>query len=211
MRKRLLIPLAVFVIGFGLGYGLTWVLVGSSDPQPIAAAPKTPKATEQASAPPLATQTDVVVPKASDPTEGTTTHQTDLGRVRPPAEPTPDAGPLPTKAAEPVLPEKSAWWDRCRDARCKVDFGALTGALSIRSGSIKHGASVDWARDFGNATRLGLLPVGPSVRVDVAAVALDKNDQPIAAQITWREAGNTIRGVIALQVGDKKLRLVPLD
>jgi hypothetical protein len=92
-----------------------------------------------------------------------------------------------------------------------VDFGILTGGLSLRRGHVMHGTTVDWAQDYGNAERIGLLPVNPELLIEVKGVAMDAKGQPAAAEIAYMDGGKKMVGVISLRPGDKTIRFIPSE
>ena len=92
-----------------------------------------------------------------------------------------------------------------------VDFGILTGGLSVRRANVTHGTTIDWDQDFGSTERIGVLKVTKNKQVDVKGVALDAQGQPAAAEISFTEAGAKLSGVISLQPGDKTIRFVPSE
>ena len=202
MQRRLLIIALVFVVGFGVGYGITWLLVGSSGRDE---APR-PAATREAEPRPVA-EADTSAPSAPE--------------VAPDAAPSEDvaveAAAAPDVAVE-VVPEgaetaqapSKAAWEACHMHACRLDFGKVTGGISIRKGSIEHGQTVDWDKDFAKADKIGTLDAGPNVKVEVLAIGLD-NGTPAAAYILRKTKRDEIKGVIALRIGDKALALVPLE
>lgn len=221
MKQRWLIPLGVFVVGFGLGYGLTWIFVGSpgdapgDEPvQPAAALPDAPPTSpgtgpavdvpEPAPAEsdvPILAEGDVPTAPAAQP-DVAVTPEPDV----PPAA-LPDTGP--TEAPEPAA--EPTWWDRCRGKRCRVDFGGITGTISLRGGRIEHGSVVDWRENFGRAKRIGFLTSERSVIVEVVSVGLGPDGKPTAAQVIHQAGGRRLEGIIALQIGGKRITMKPVD
>lgn len=217
MQRRLLVIALVFVVGFGVGYGITWLLVGSSsrktaEPQAATSEPARLAANDAgptpANAPDVASAAVDAAPALPDaaPTAAEVAPATpDTVVAAAPetavevAAPTPDAGPAP-KAA----------WEVCHLHACRIDFGKVTGGISIRKGSLEHGQTVDWDKDFAKADKIGTLDAGPKVKVEVLAIALE-NGEPAAAYILRKTRRDELKGVIALRIGDKALRLVPLD
>jgi len=219
MQRRLLVIALVFVVGFGVGYGITWLLVGSSA--------RDPGAERQARAPePTRLASDARPTPASIPAPGqdVAVAAPDVAHAVPDvATPTPDAvaaaatetGPSAGAevAAAPVAdsePAPKAAWEVCHMHACRVDFGKITGGISIRKGSLEHGQTVDWDKDFAKADKIGTLDSGPRVKVEVLAIGL-KNGEPTAAYVIRKTKRDELKGVIALRIGDKSLRLVPLD
>ncbi len=220
MATRLLLPLAVFGVGFGLGYGLTFFLVDEPDAtatQASVAATTEPGVQVDA---PSALASDTALPlgrgAAGDgelPTEASEDGDEERVKATPDPAPADDQGDAEAGSPDspPAPPEAAAppWWDACRGKRCLVDFGGLTGGLSVRRGSVEHGAVVDWDKDFAGAKRIEVLPTDAALRVQVVAIALDVQGRPAAAQIEWRRGGDTLAGVIALSVGDKQVTMRP--
>lgn len=219
MQRRLLVIALVFVAGFGVGYGITWLLVGSSG-----------RDADRQVARSEATRPALAGPDASAPEPAPDAAAPDAAASAPDAGPAPaaDAGvaadaaaPLDTAvaaapevvaevaAAETEAPPKAAW-EVCHLHACRVDFGKVTGGISIREGSLEHGQTVDWDKDFAKADKIGTLDAGSNVKVEVLAIALESGE-PAAAYIVRKTKRGELKGVIALRVGDKALRLVPLD
>ncbi len=206
MQRRLLIIALVFVVGFGVGYGITWLLVGSSGRDE---APR-PVATREADPRPVA-EADTVAPSAPEVAPDA---------AAPPLEEVAaaEAAVAPEVAAAEVVPEPAevqapvkAAWEACHMHACRLDFGKVTGGISIRKGSIEHGQAVDWDKDFAKADKIGTLDAGPNVKVEVLAIGLDSSGVPSAAHILRKTKRSEIKGVIALRIGDKSLALVPLE
>lgn len=214
MQRRLIIVAIVFVVGFGVGYGATWLLVGD----PGLVRPEAP-ATAETGAPPapeLAPEPPATAPTAAAPD------------APPPAEPSPAAAPSapdappapdtpPSDGAEPseptapeaAIPEVPATPEAaCVGKTCRLDFGDVSGGISVRRGTLTDGQPVDWDRDFGAADKLGLIPAGPKVKVEVRAIGYT-DGQPAAAQVVYRHRAVSVRGIISLVVGEKRLRLQP--
>ena len=115
--------------------------------------------------------------------------------------PEPLAKPAPAEKAKP-------WWEVCLGKKCAVDFGGIKTGLSIRSGSINHKQTIDWNLRFKKAKRLNILPTDRRVKVDLIAVGFDGKGRPAAAQVKWSDKGNSVSGVISLQPGDKRVKLL---
>lgn len=203
MQRRLLIIALVFVVGFGVGYGITWLLVGSSGrdeaPRPVATRETEPRPIAEAdTSPPSAPE---VVPDAAL-----------IEEVAAEAAAAPDAAVevVPEATADTAQAPAKAEWEACHLHACRLDFGKVTGGISIRKGSIEHGQAVDWDKDFAKADKIGTLDAGPNVKVEVLAIGLD-NGTPAAAYILRKTKRDEIKGVIALRIGDKALALVPLE
>ena len=212
MQRRLLIIALVFVAGFGVGYGITWLLVGSSGRD---GAPE-PQAQGTPSRPPeRVAERPTAAPPTTPPAADAQAAPGDAG-LAPAADATPagDAGPAAAPqaadaAAAPEVPAKAAW-EVCHLHECRLDFGKVSGGISIREGSLEHGKEVDWDRDFAKADKVGTLEAGPNVRVEVLAIGLT-NGEPSAAYIMRKTRREQTKGVIALRIGDKQLRLAPIE
>jgi hypothetical protein len=116
----------------------------------------------------------------------------------------PDAAVAPPEvaAAEP------AQWERCLNKVCRIDFGGVSGGISVRKGKLEHGQDVSWDRDFGKADKVGTLDSDRNVRVEVLAIGLT-DGEPAAAYISRKLKRSTQTGVIALRIGERRLSLVP--
>ena len=199
-REQIITAIGVFVVGFGLGYGATWILVSDDDQGKDA--PSAPVAAGADIQENVASQGDTS-PAPSPEADTHSASSTDTG----PGEP---AEAPDTKTVEEAPPQEEApWWKACLGKPSKVDFGGVRGGLSIRRGSIKHGSIVDWNLRFKNARRLEILPTDRSATVLLRAVGLSGSGQPVAAEIEWKTARQTIVGVISLQPGDKRVTMQP--
>ncbi|MBD90513.1 MAG: hypothetical protein CL940_09255 [Deltaproteobacteria bacterium] len=199
---------AVFAAGFVIGYGLMSMAVEVPAPQP-------PEATDTAAAPAAAVADAAPAPAPqAAPAPAPTPEAKEAAPAPAPqaaiAEPTP-APVAPEPAPEPEPPKPTTWWDKCRGNTCMVDFGILTGGISIRRATVTHGTTIDWDRDFAATERIGVLKVSKSKQVEVKGVALDANGQPAAAEISFTEAGARLSGVVSLQPGDKTIRFIPSE
>ncbi len=217
MQRRLIIVAIVFVVGFGVGYGATWLLVGAPGlvrpeapvaaldaPQPSPEAPAPIQPAVPADAPPEAPP---AVPGAAAPADPAAAAPVDPTAADPAVEPAaaPDAPADPEAAIPeaPATPEAA-----CVGNTCRLDFGDVTGGISVRRGTLTDGQPIDWDRDFGASDKLGLIPAGPKVKVEVRAIGY-ADGQPAAAQVVYRHRAVSVRGVISLVIGDKRLRLLP--
>jgi len=219
MQRRLLVIALVFVVGFGVGYGITWLLVGSASrtaDQPQAAGgtttrlaagdagpEPTPVATAPTTSPDAAAGAPDVAPTAPEVAPATP----DTVAAAAPEAATEVAAPVPAPDVEPA---PKAAWEVCHLHACRLDFGKVSGGISIRKGSLEHGQTVDWDKDFAKADKIGTLDSGPRVKVEVLAIGLE-NGEPAAAYIIRKTKRDELKGVIALRIGDKALRLVPLE
>jgi hypothetical protein len=212
MQRRLLIIALVFVAGFGVGYGITWLIVGSpkrdetrpAEALPTAAptAPPATLATSQADASPARDASEAGA-DAGTSTAGPDVVTADTG----PGPETTAASAPDAPAAEPLA---KAAWEACHMHVCRLDFGKVSGGISIREGRLEHGQAVDWDRDFAKADKIGTLEAGNDVQVEVLAIGL-ANGEPAAAYIVRKAKRNEVKGVIALRIGDKQLSLVPIS
>jgi len=216
MQRRLLIIALVFVAGFGVGYGITWLLVGSSgreatleQPTPSAAERTAARGGERPTGPrPTSPAADVQATMGS--ADAATAAASDGGSpsdVGPTAEVAPAAAP--DAGTAPEVPTKAAW-EACHMHECRLDFGKVSGGISIRKGTLEHGQAVDWDRDFAKADKVGTLEAGPNVRVEVLAIGLT-DGEPAAAYVLRKTRRDEVKGVIALRIGDKVLSLAPLE
>jgi hypothetical protein len=223
MQRRILLIAVVFVAGFGIGYGITWLFVGSPErgeaallaqPRPEAVAGQATAA--QPAGVTAAPSADVVEPVAADvaATPDTASPQPDTAVAA-----VADTGPTALEvAAAPdvtVSPEVAAApaespLDRCLNKVCRVDFGGVSGGISVRKGKLEHGAEVVWDRDFGRADKVGTLDSEKNVKVEVLAIGLT-DGEPSAAYISRKLKRSTQTGVIALKIGERRLSLVPIE
>lgn len=112
-----------------------------------------------------------------------------------------DAAPAPPEIPRP-------WWEACQDRRCRLDFGGISGNLTIRKATLVHGSTIDWNADMGGKARIESLPTDRPLEVHVQAIAMNADGNPIAAEIVWRRRGRDIRGVITLDLGEPGKRIV---
>ncbi|MEZ4269052.1 MAG: hypothetical protein R3F39_22055 [Myxococcota bacterium] len=126
------------------------------------------------------------------------------------AEPAEPAEVAEVDAPEPAAPAEPAWWDACVGKVCAVDFGAITGGLLVRRGTVEHGATINWDSDYASAPRVDVLPTEPNIKVKVHGVALDAEGVPAAAEVVWNNGVTRIAGVISLNLGDatKRVRFI---
>ncbi|MGM0577541.1 MAG: hypothetical protein ACQEXJ_17585 [Myxococcota bacterium] len=219
-RSGIWVWLAVFVVGFAIGYGLMALFVK----EPV---PSGPRAVGEAADEPRevpSVETPVSDERLTAEATPTRAGGADAGEARaetppPVAAEEADAGPTEetpdAEAAEEESEEESEepapWWEACRGEVCVVDFGEITGGLLVRRGKVEHGATVDWDEDFGDNPRLDVLPTEGAVRARLHAVAFDAEGEPIAAELTWRKGDEDVSGVISLDLGSpgKQVSLRP--
>ena len=209
MNPRIVISLGVFVVGFGLGYGATYMLVGgSSDTEATETTPPTASISSGVSVAETAngdSAKQAPVPKklvapeaqAAEPPKAKKLAKEPVVKEAP----EPLAKPVPTEKAKP-------WWEVCLGKKCAVDFGGIKTGLSIRSGSITHKQTIDWNLRFKKAKRLNILPTDRRVKVQLVAVGFDGKGKPAAAQVKCSDKGTSVSGVISLQPGDKRVKLL---
>jgi hypothetical protein len=131
--------------------------------------------------------------------------------VAAPEEPAPPEDPA---AADPTAEEAAAdpadqpWWEACHGRTCRVEFGQITGGLSIRKGSVSHGSTVDWDATFARAARIEVLPTSPRTDVEVLGIGLSPTGAPAAAEIRWKKGSRAVLGVISLDLGDPGKQVV---
>lgn len=222
MQRRTLIILAVFVAGFGAGYATTWLVVGAPAVAPKAGPAIAPAPTNVAVGPDAggsnAAPSDSAVAAAS-----TAPPEADAGSVAVAGEVAEDAATsvaaAPDAGAQAVAGGPDAAGGEvktptslCVNAICRIDFGKVSGGLSVREGKLEDGQVVDWAHDFGKADKIGTIPHaghGKPTRVEVKAIGL-ADGEPAAAWVVYKpKKGRTLEGVIALRLGDKSVTLVP--
>lgn len=220
MQRRILLIAVVFVAGFGIGYGITWLFVGSPERgEVVAGADKRPEAVAQATAggaqgvnaptpepdvvvaPDVQVAADVPVAAAPD-TVAAAAPDTAVAEVA--AAPDAVAATPEVAQAAEVTP-----LDRCLNKVCRIDFGEVSGGISVRKGKFEHGAQIVWDRDFGRADKVGTLDSDRNVKVEVLAIGMT-DGEPSAAYISRKLKRSTQTGVIALKIGDRRLSLVPV-
>ena len=100
------------------------------------------------------------------------------------------------------------WWEACQDRRCRLDFGGISGNLTIRKATLVHGSTIDWNMDMAAKPRVESLPTERPLDVHVKAIAMSAEGIPAAAEIAWSRKGRMIRGVITLDLGEPGKRVV---
>ncbi|MCB9728396.1 MAG: hypothetical protein H6744_04280 [Deltaproteobacteria bacterium] len=227
----------VFAVGFGAGYGLMSLAVG----EPASAEPQAVDKQAEPAAPAAAVEATAAEPAPAEPEVAAVAEPAVAAAVEvpppvdTPAEPAvaepaaeaPGAVDAPGAEGEPAVaepaepgesaevgtaePAEPSWWDACVGKVCAVDFGAITGGLLVRKGTVEHGATIDWGRDFAGKPRIDVLPTEANVKVKVRGVALDADGVPAAAEVLWRNGDATVEGVISLNLGeaDKRVRFIP--
>lgn len=220
MQRRILLIAVVFVAGFGIGYGMTWLFVGSPDrgaagqPEPRAALKSEPspaQPVQPAVAPDASVGGgDAVV--AADTSQAASDVALAVADAGPRGSDAADAQAVVAVADAVKAPEVAAprEIDLCLNKVCKIDFGGVSGGISVRKGKLEHGAEVDWDKDFGRADKVGTLDSERNVKVEVLGIGLT-GGEPTAAYIARKVKRGTQKGVIALKIGDRRLSLVPLD
>ena len=220
MSRRFLVIALVFAVGFGVGLGATWLLVGSPDkaPQPIATpAPTAPTAPVAVTTPPPAETSEPPATHVAEADAGATPEAD--GAAPSDAPPADDSAvAVPSEApdtavavaapdvAAPVGGDADAWWNRCHGKVCLVDWGRVSGGISVRDGTIEHGEEVDWSKTFAKADKVGTIEAKKNMKVEVLAIGM-VDGKPGAAWIKYRKT----KGVIALTFGDKSISFKPLE
>lgn len=224
MQRRILLIAVVFVAGFGIGYGITWLFVGSPergeavgerradrmrtdgqvDAQAVPAGPDAANA-PQPDAASLAAVPDAATPPSDVPQVALAPDAVPAVAVADVAAPAPEV--VAEVAAAPSAPREI---DVCLNKVCRIDFGGVAGGISVRKGKLEHGAEVVWERDFGRADKVGTLDADRTVRVEVLGIGLT-DGVPSAAYIARKLKRGTQTGVIALKIGDRRLSLVPIS
>jgi hypothetical protein len=213
MNQRIAISLGVFVVGFGLGYGATYMLVGSNTETPNeASGPETASRGNSSSVGGAETsETEPVTPVSTGKVSGTVSNE-DKGTG---GEPT--AGGKATDVDNPtskpvkalgIAEKKMPWWKACLGKLCTVDFGGIKSGLSIRRGSLVHNKKVDWNIRFKKAERLEILPTDRRVKVRLLGVGFDGKGNPAVAHVRWSDRGRKVSGVMSLMPGDKRVSLL---
>jgi len=214
MPRRFLVIAIVFAVGFGVGWGATWLIVGpgggapEKSPQPVATPTSSPTrvAAADVSQPPTEPAPTATANTDAGPAAADAEAPTDVAAT--PEEVAPATAPPPTipPATDPATPpdsEAGAWWNACQGKTCVVDWGKVSGGISVRAGELEHGADVDWASTFAKADKVGTLEAKKGMKVEVLAVGMAEG-KPVAAWIKYRK----IKGVIALNFGDKSIRFI---
>lgn len=233
MQRRLILIAIVFVAGFGIGYGITWLFVGSPE---RAEAPRVAEGSGAGDGERRGERRrrDAGEAPGESPTGGgasqgeATAAKAPADVAQEPSEVAPEpvqggGGPAPAPVdaavveptvAEPTpsepAPSVPASWERCLQKVCRIDFKGVSGGISVRKGKLEHGQEIVWDRDFGRADKVGTLDSGRDVKVEVLAIGLT-NGEPAAAYISRKVRRGTQLGVVALRIGERRLELVPLD
>ena len=187
---------AVFLVGFVIGYGVMSVMIDdpSAEELPSEIAHVMPAVeVEPIELPPL----DVEEQAPEAPDRGTP------GELLPTnLEPEViDTADVPAEIPRP-------WWEACQDRRCRLDFGGISGNLTIRKATLVHGSTIDWQADMAAKPRIESLPTERPLDVHVEAIAMSASGVPSAAEIVWSRRGRAIRGVITLDLGEPGKRVV---
>jgi len=106
-------------------------------------------------------------------------------------------------------PADAPWWVACKGKTCAIDFGRVSGSVSLREGKIEDGEEVVWRETFGKAERIGSVPAKDGLKVELHAVGL-QHKLPVAAWITYQDGGKELTGVMALNIGDKVIKMAPV-
>lgn len=120
-----------------------------------------------------------------------------------------DPAPGDPEVAPPTPPVATGpWWELCKGHTCAMDFGRVSGGVTVRKGEITHGTDVVWRESFADAERVGSLPAKDGLMVELHGVGM-QHKLPVAAWITWRDGDRELTGVIALNIGDKVIKMAP--
>ena len=193
---------AVFAAGFMIGYALMSVMI--EDPVAGELPPETPAYDAAPIAAPVPTE---LPPIALD----------DLERNAPMhVKPTDSPAAVAHTQLEPEIIDSAEvvdelpkpWWEACHRRRCRLDFGSISGNLTMRKASLTHGSTIDWERDLSGKPRVDSLPTERSLDVRVDAIAMSAEGRPAAAEIVWSRRGRAVRGVITLDLGEPGKRIV---
>lgn len=212
MQRRILLIAIVFLGCLGLGYGATWLIVGPPKevPAPQAAAALEMEPLDEGNEPIEAeADTEVAKPEEVEKVEVAAEEPAKVAEV--PTAPSEGEAAVAAEATVQVdVAAQPAEWERCYKRTCRIDFGQLGGGISLRKGTLEHGQEIEWERDFARADKVGSLDAGKRTTVEVLAIGLT-NGEPAAALVSRKLKKKTQVGVLALKIGDRQLRLVPLD
>ncbi len=193
---------AIFFVGFVIGYGLMSFAIKEPSAEVLAPVVK------QVQAEPMPIELPSMDVEKRSPVAA--------------EKPSSQAPPAPKETAPPAKPEKieevspakvvpeipRPWWETCQDRRCRLDFGGIKGNLTIRKASLVHGSTIDWDADMSTKPRIESLPTERPLELHVKAIAMSDEGKPLAAEIVWRRRGKDIRGVITLDLGESGKRIV---
>ena len=187
---------AVFLVGFIVGYGMMSVMIEepSAEELPLDLAAPVPEP-EPIELPTLDVAAEPLRAVAPLDTPGTASEATTL-----------EPEIIDTADATPEIPRP--WWEACQDRRCRLDFGGISGNLTIRKATVVHGSTVHWDQDLATKPRIESLPTERPLEVHVQAIAMNREGNPVAAEIVWTRRGRAIRGVITLDLGEPGKRIV---
>ena len=190
----------VFFVGFIIGYGLMSFAIESPSAEelplqlPLESQAPTPTELPSLDVERTASTSVIAAPK------GASNDRDDSGAIQLESEVVEEA-PAPPEIPRP-------WWEACQDRRCRLDFGGISGNLTIRKATLVHGSTIDWNIDMATKPRIESLPTERPLEVHVQAIAMNADGHPIAAEIVWRRRGRDIRGVITLDLGEPGKRIV---
>jgi len=208
MARRYIIVAVVFLVCFGLGYGATWLVVGSPDKPPAPVVAEAPPAREPTNAPEASSAPPASAPSEVDAhvAEDDVAAELDTNiAAAPDSAPSDEPDSAAPALEEATPPTSDAWWDQCKGKVCIIDWGRVSGGISVREGKIEHGAEIDWAADFAKADKVGTLEAKKNMKVEVLGIGMT-DGKPVAAWIKYKN----IAGVIALSIGDKAISFSPV-
>jgi type IV secretory pathway VirB10-like protein len=223
MKKQLVAGAIVFCVGFGIGLGLTYLLLSKqptdadtpdpvhaeavSQANPVVSSPSTEKT-------PAPGTDDSKTPPATEPAkpDGAAQPAAPADPSSAPQSPEPQKKPgaidAPADESDPSLdqPAEPKWWEGLKGKVCKVDLGNAR-ALIIRQGGVKDGEVINWSDRFGRNPRIGLMAKGELTGVLVHGVGISRNGDPTAAMITVEKQGRKTTGIIALHTQGLRVSL----
>lgn len=105
---------------------------------------------------------------------------------------------------------EDSWWLHLKGQPCHVGFASHPG-LNVRAGSLTDGAIVKWRNFSKNKAVARLFKRKDPVVTPIAFGFTKKGGPPLAAQIEFDHAGKRVKGVMALRINGRYLKLVPLE
>ena len=211
MPLRFIMALLVFAGSFALGLGGTYLLISRSGVESVRAVPRTvaqaPESEVRGSEVVVADEVEPVDVGTIRPEKGLEPH---LDTLSPPST-EPGTAEGQAKEPEPTPPDANplAWWQGLEGRKCRVALDEVGfSALSIRDGSFETNEKVNWEKRFSRSRKVTSLRARKHPVVLVKAIGFDAQGVPSAA-VVETDGAHPKRGVIALQVEGKSIRLVP--